>query len=57
MKKKKRNNSKLGNLVLILLFIALIVIGVFSIRYNMQKVGNAKQLGEKIINLYTNAKK
>ena len=56
-KRKKRKVSPIGTLVLILIVIALVIIGIFAIKYNFSKVDKAKMFSERILNLYLNSGK
>lgn len=61
MKKNKRKNKKkkseINTAVLIVIVVILIIFGIFAIRYNFAKADSAKNISERILNLYLNAEK
>ncbi len=57
MSKRKNKNSKYGTIILVIVVIVLIIFGIFALKYNLEKANKAKEIGNKIIELYTKAKK
>lgn len=55
-KNKKKNKKKNGTILIVLIAIALFVLGLYSIVYNLKKAGKAAAYSEKILQLYINSK-